>query len=392
MNNGRRAARAAPALFMTCLLMSGCATTPTEQPLERLVWPPPPEVTRIEFVRTISSDQDLGTDTTFSQKIIDLLSGQPTPPRHVVQPMGLAVSDDGQRVYVSNVGTGMVFMFDFTQETFVEISGLGTPSGLALDTEERLYVVEQGRRQIAVFDSEGQRVRAITHADIERPVGIAIDRQRGRIYLVDSGRAESSSKTKKGHSIKVFGMDGTLIKTIGGRDAPPDHRMLYPTYAAVDQAGNLYVSDTLNARVQQFDADGNYVRTFGKRGNGFGMFERPKGVAVDSFGNLYVVDTAWSNVQIFNARGEVLLFFGERGSYPGLLTNPTDIAIDTRNRIYVADHLSHRINVYQLVNTRAEDSFLEAGGQEAGGQTEYAGVTGLRAGDDRKRQGINPEP
>lgn len=367
------------ALSMICLLASGCASAPPEQQFERLVWPPPPEAARIEFVRTISSDQDLQTETTFSEQVVNILAGKPPPSRHVIQPMGLAVSDDGQRVYVSNLTRGVVFRFDFEQQSFLEIGDLLHPSGLALDAEEQLYVVEQGQRHIAVFDTDGQRVRTITHANIERPVGIAIDRQRGRIYLVDTGRSEHNSETKQGHSVKVFGLDGTLIKTIGGREAPPDHRMLYPSYAAVDQAGNLYVSDTLNARVQQFDADGNYVRTFGERGNRYGMFERPKGVAVDSFGNLYVVDSAWSNVQIFNARAEVLMFFGGRGSYPGLLANPTDIAIDHLDRIYVADHLSHRINVYQLVNTSAEDSFLEVGGS-----TEYSNVTALQRDDGRE--------
>ncbi len=363
------------ALSMICLLISGCASAPAGPELQKLVWPEPPEVTRIEFVRTISSDRDLGTDTTFSQKIINILGGQPAPDRHVIQPMGLAVSDDGQRVYVSNLVTGKVFKFDFSEQGFLEIEGLRYPSGLALDAEERLYVVEQGQRRIAVFDSEGQQVGTIRHPDIERPVGIAIDRQRGRLYLVDSGRSERSSKTRKGHSVKVFDLNGTLLQTIGGREAPVEQRMLYPTYAALDRAGNLYVSDSMNSRVQQFDADGNYLRTFGQRGNAYGMFERPKGVAVDSFGNLYVVDSAWSNVQIFNPYGEVLLFFGGRGGYPGLLTNPTDITIDAQNRIYVADHLSHRINVYQLVNTRAEDSF-----REVDGATEHTGVTALRAG------------
>jgi DNA-binding beta-propeller fold protein YncE len=297
------APRIAVVLFIASLLISGCASTPTEEGPVRLVWPEPPDTARIEFVRTISSERDVGIDTTFSEKVVNFLGGQPVPPKHVAQPMGLAVSDDGQRVYVANIVAGVVFKFDFAQQGFQEIEGLHHPSGLALDAQERLYVVEQGKRRITVFNREGQRIGGITHPDIERPVGIAIDRQR--------------------------------------------------------QAGNLYVADTLNARVQQFDADGNYLRTFGERGNGYGMFERPKGVALDAFGNLYVVDTAWSNVQIFNPKGEVLLFFGGRGGYPGLLTNPTDIAIDPDNRIYVADHLSHRVNVYQLVNTRAEDSFPE---------------------------------
>jgi DNA-binding beta-propeller fold protein YncE len=89
------------------------------------------------------------------------------------------------------------------------------------------------------------------------------------------------------------------------------------------------------------------------------MFDTPKGVAVDAFGNVYVVDSGWSNVQIFNPRGRVLLFFGGRGPVPGMLKNPTAIAIDRQNVIYVADYLNHRIEVYRLVNTTAEDSFRE---------------------------------
>jgi DNA-binding beta-propeller fold protein YncE len=70
------------------------------------------------------------------------------------------------------------------------------------------------------------------------------------------------------------------------------------------------------------------------------------------------VDSSWSNVQIFNQRGQVLLFFGGRGGLPGLLTNPTGIAIDKNNRIYVADAFNGRIGIYQLINTKAEDSFV----------------------------------
>jgi hypothetical protein len=56
--------------------------------------------------------------------------------------------------------------------------------------------------------------------------------------------------------------------------------------------------------------------SFGQYGDGFGMFNKPKGVVLDSFGNLYAADAAWSNVQIFNQKGEVLLFFGGRGRFP----------------------------------------------------------------------------
>ncbi len=54
-----------------------------------------------------------------------------------------------------------------------------------------------------------------------------------------------------------------------------------PTNVAVDKDGNLYVADTLNDRVEVFDADGNFIRTLGKNGDGPGDFARPKGIAVD---------------------------------------------------------------------------------------------------------------
>jgi hypothetical protein len=41
-----------------------------------------------------------------------------------------------------------------------------------------------------------------------------------------------------------------------------------------------------------------------------------------------------------------------------MMKNPLSIAIDKNNRIYVGDYLNHRIGVYQLVNTKAEDSFI----------------------------------
>lgn len=364
-------------LSAICLLTNGCASTPTEQQPQRLAWPEPPETARIEFLRTISSDEDVGTDKSFSQKVINILGGQEAPPRHVVQPMGLAISDDGNRLYVSNLQAQAVFVFDFAEQSFREINRLARPVGLALDAEERLYVTEQGRRQIAVFDTGGRLLRTITHADIERPNGIAIDKDRGRIYLVNTGTRKSLSETGKGHSVLVFGLDGALIDTIAS-ERGQEGSLLYPTYVALDQTGNVYVADTMNSRVRKYDPDGNYLDSYGQRGNRFGMFERPKGVALDSFGNLYVVDSSWSNVQIFNSRGDVLLFFGARGSIPGMLFNPTAIAIDQRNRIYVADHLNHRVNVYQLVNTSAEDSF-----PESSSPTEHADVTGLRASDGR---------
>lgn len=353
------------------VLLGGCATAPTpaEKPV-RLVWPPPPLTARIEFVRSIVSEENLEKDTTFSERLVTFLGGERPAPNRIAEPAGLAVSDDGQRLYVADFGQLAVFVFDFARHSFVKIGGaepLGRPVGLALDAEENLYVVEQEKRAVSVFDRTGHRLRSITHASVERPTGIAIDRTRGRIYLVDTAHTLSTE-----HTVKVFDMTGELVGKIGRGKGEEEDQLLFPTYAAVDAAGHLYVSDTLNSRVQVFDPAGKRVRSFGQRGTSWGSFDKPKGVALDGFGNVYVTDSGWSNVQIFNQNGQVLLFFGGRGPIPGMLKNPSALAIDRSNRIYVADYLNHRVEVYQLVNTKAEDSYLDARTGPKGGDTTQA--------------------
>jgi DNA-binding beta-propeller fold protein YncE len=361
------------ALWVVPLALAACATVKQAPEQTRLTWPPPPLTARIEFVRSVVSDEDLSQDTTFSQRLLNFLAGEKPRPHRIVEPMGLAVSDDGQRLYVSDFAQLAVFVFDFGHKSFRKIGDtepLARPMGLALDAEENLYVVEQEKKGISVFDRKGTRVRFITDPSLERPAGIAVDRGRGRLYVADTGHTKSTE-----HTVKIFDLSGHRIGTIGRGKGEAQGQFLFPTYVAVDAAGNVYVTDTLNSRVQVFDPAGHYLKTFGQRGNAWGMFDKPKGVALDSFGNVYVADSGWSNVQIFNQKGQILLFFGGRGPIPGMLKNPTALAIDSNNHIYVADFLNHRVEMYRVVNTTAADSYPAVSGARKGGLTERADST-----------------
>lgn len=343
--------RRAGLIAAVALAVTGCASVPQPAPETKLVWPEPPEQTRIEFVRSIVSKDDLKADATFTQKLSTFLGGEPIPEGRIAEPMGLAVSDDGERLYVSDLLQHVVFMFDFRNKVLRQ-TAVGAPSGIALDEEENLYVVDQARNAVSVFDRNGNFVRDIGDGSMVRPNGLALDRRNDRIYVVDTGNTESRQ------DVKIYNRSGQRIGSIGGKPGGDFSQFRFPTMAAVDGQGNLYVTDTINGRVQKFDAKGNFVTTFGQIGTAWGEFDTVKGIALDTFGNIYVVDTGWSNVQIFNPKGQVLMFFGGRGPLPGMMKNPISIAIDGRNRIYVGDYLNHRIGVYQLVNTTADDSFL----------------------------------
>jgi DNA-binding beta-propeller fold protein YncE len=338
-------------------VLAGCATVADKPKLIELMWPEPPLTPRIKFVQTLASERDLGRTPTFSELFLEVVTGKKPAVGHLAEPMDIAVSDDGQRVYVSDYTQGQVYRFDLERQEFKLLANerlFSRPFGLALDAQENLYVVEQGAKRVRVLDRSGKELRSFSHPSLERPTDIAIDRERGRIYIADPARKESTE-----HSVKVFDLNGELASKVGRGKGQCEGCLYFPTYVAVDREGKLYVTNTMNAKVDVFGPDGKFIRKFGERGNGFGMFDRPKGVALDSFGNIYVVDSGWSNVQIFNPKGEVLLFFGGRGSYPGLLKNPGGIAIDTKNRIYVGDFLNYRVSIYDLVNTTAEDSFVQ---------------------------------
>ena len=127
--------------------------------------------------------------------------------------MGLVVSDDGNRVYVSDYAQHAVFVFDFAQKTFLKIgkeAPIAQPVGIALDAEENLYVVEQAKKGIKVFNRKGESIRFITDPSVERPSGIAIDRERGKIYLADTAHTKSET-----HSVKIFNLEGKLVGTVG---------------------------------------------------------------------------------------------------------------------------------------------------------------------------------
>ena len=347
-------------LAVAVLLLAGCASAPKKTET-RLVWPPPPQQARIEFIRTISDSKAVGEDTTFSQSVENFLGGVKPTQGQLVMPMGIAISDDNQRLYVSDFAQGAVFIFDFGNRKFHTIGNLHRPTGVALDGDENLYVAEQELKGVSVFDRNGEKLRFISDPSIQRPTGVAVDRKLKRLYVVDTGHTKSTIQ-----NVKIFDLQGKLIGQIGKEKGGNPGEFLFPTYVTVDGDSNVYVTDTLNSRVQKFDASGKYLMSFGKRGNGWGMFDKPKGVALDSFGNVYVADSGWSNVQIFNQKGQILLFFGGRGPIPGMLKNATAVAISPQNYIYVGDYINHRVEEYRLVNTKGSDSFASQQDQDTG--------------------------
>jgi len=311
-----------------------------------LVWPLPPDPARLRFVRAWSGADDFRKKPSLLRRV--LVGPERDEGLRLRKPYGVTTDAEG-RLYVTDTGLGAVLVFD-EHEREVRLLGvdgqvrLVTPIGVAVDSLGRVFVSDADLHQVFGFGVDGRVELALGRAEgMKNPAGIAIDRARERLYVVDS----------HSHRLFVYDTRGVSLGSWGDR-GPGEGQFNFPTNVAVDAAGHVYVVDTGNFRVQVFDPDGKPRASFGEAGDGFGHFTRPKGIALDSEGHVYVVDAAFNNFQIFDAEGRLLLFVGALGTEPGQFWLPAGIHIDGRDRVYVVDQVNRRVQVFQYLQGSSE--------------------------------------
>ncbi|MFA5241204.1 MAG: 6-bladed beta-propeller [Sulfuricella sp.] len=308
-----------------------------------LVWPAPPLQPRIRFLGSISSPEDFGRKKGFWRKVWEFIRGDEDDER-VNRPMAVAL-DSKDRLLVADTQRGRVHIYDRREGEYAHLRGsewepMRLPIGLAVDGGDNVYVADGELNKIFVFRSDGKFDRMLDTADwLKRPSALAIDRERQRLYVVDT----------PSHDIKVLDLPtGKVLSVIGGRGVERG-QFNFPTYATLDRQGRLAVTDSMNMRVQIFDSEGQLVAAFGKNGDGSGDFSAPKGVALDSEGHVYVADAGFDNVQVFDETGKLLLFWGTSGQEAGKFWLPAGLLIDAQDRIYVADSYNNRVQIFQYL-------------------------------------------
>jgi DNA-binding beta-propeller fold protein YncE len=131
-----------------------------------------------------------------------------------------------------------------------------------------------------------------------------------------------------------------------------------PDGVSVDPAGHVYVADREQNRIQKFTWDGRHLATWGRNGgdgsygNAPGEFNGPYGVAADGAGNVYVLDSRNHRVQKLDSNGRLLAMWGRNGGdgtsgrQPGELGDPRGIEVDRWGNVYVADHGNARVQKF----------------------------------------------
>ena len=260
-------------------------------------------------------------------------------------PSGIAIDSDNN-VYVVDSGNSLIKKFDPTGKLLLSWGGMGTgngrflhPSGIAVG-KKYVFVADTGNARIQMFDKDGNFIyqwggygegEGMFHI----PVGVALD-SRGFLFVADADRA----------TIQIFNTQDVYADEIHPLVTPEGN---FPSLAGIafGPDDDFYVSST-DDRVMKFSDIGGFLNFFGSAGSEDGRFNNPTAIAVDGSGNFYVADTGNYRIQKFDSHGNFLLSWGLQGSSLGKFEDPAGLAVDSAGNVYVADKQAGTIQKFSV--------------------------------------------
>ena len=338
------------------------AAQPQGEPVDisKLVWPNPPNIARVRWLNYFAGmkidytpaptkkPKQSWMDRVAGTKQVDNVDKLKTFPWQLIRPYGIAIDSKGL-VYVADQKVGAVFIFNTeTRDATLIKNGVdahfGMINGVAIDDADRLFVSDAKMHRLLVFNPQHKVEGQISEGLID-PVGMAVDNENRLLYVVDEQQ----------DLVQVYDVDSLkLLRHIGVPGKK--HTSTAPgefggaSNVALDSDNNVYVTDTMNNRVEIFDADGNFISEFGKHGDGPGYFARPKGIAVDCDGHIWVADQYQDRVEVFNREGELLTYIGDvHASGLGQFRALVGIAIDKQNRVFTTEQYPGRMQMFRYV-------------------------------------------
>ena len=313
----RRTSAISGLLLLT--LASACASTaPTDGEQQPLFFPLPPAAPRVQYLTWASgSDQVVGQKGALRSFALGANTGEE---QRITKPYGLAVRDGV--VYVCDTKFPSIARMDFKEHTYSLIGADGPgrlrkPINIAIDSLGYKFVADILRKQIIVFGPDDKFAAALDLPENCHAVDLAV--RGNELFVLDNDDTPGV--------IVMDRTNGTVLRSFGSLGQEPG-QFHVPNSLCIDPDGFIYISDTLNYRVQKLTPEGEPIWERGNAGYQLGQFGRPRGIRCGPDGVVYVVEGAMQLVQMYNGEGDVLMRFGGPGTIPGSMVLPATIAID----------------------------------------------------------------
>jgi DNA-binding beta-propeller fold protein YncE len=210
---------------------------------------------------------------------------------------------------------------------------------------EFLVVSDYATKSVQVLRaSDWLLVRSMGRGTLKNPDQLAISPDGSTVFVSDAEL----------HSVFQYRLDGTLVRQIDSKGAAAG-KFSVSRGLAVSKAGELFVVDSHNHRVQVFRAsDGAFLRQIGGvAGEGNGQFDCPLDVALSpDETELFVVDLGSHRIQVVRARdGQYLRQWGSRGLEDGEFDSPLSVLVTGSGEVLVADACNHRVCAFDMDGT-----------------------------------------
>ncbi len=318
----------------------------------KLVWPNAPAPMRIKYLNYFCCEKYVAQTGKKSSWMDRMAGAESNAQKQAEKPLfalwtpnGIAVDSKGT-LYVADGKVGAIFMFNTETKDISMIkhgvdARFGDIQGLAIDDSDRLFVSDTKMRRILVFN-KNHKLEGQISDHVQDPGGMAIDNENRFLYVADAGQ----------DLVLVYDADKlTFIRQMGtpgkAHTLTEPGAFAVPTNVALDADNNLYVADTYNNRIEVFDADGNFIRTWGKAGDKPGTFMRPKGIAIDVDGHVWIADAMQDRVQCFTQEGQLLMWLGSHGQFPGSFQALAGLYIDRNNRMFTTEQYPGRVQMFR---------------------------------------------
>ena len=207
---------------------------------------------------------------------------------------------------------------------------VGKAYGVDFNSHGQMIVSGWGENKVFIIN-ENKLGKSIGEHQIIQPADIAVD---------DHDYINVSSK----HKLQKFTSSGELKECAGSYQASSDDGEFNDPRGITIYDNRVYVCDRNNHRIQVFDLDLKYVDSIGSYGNRKGEIDAPYDVKFDKAGNVYIVELGNRRVQVMETDGQFRTFGQKRVGNIGL---PTGLHVDKdKNIVYISDFADDRIVVY----------------------------------------------